>query len=266
MFVVQLFGTKCSPPALAVGRRSASLSIKVVRAALACLPASSSARPPAQGRAKGVWKGVGKLKEWESGFEQSVHVCVCLCVWWGGLEPNVIAYSTSITSCEKGHQWLAALELLRQVQRRSLELNVITYNSLVSSRGKGQLWLVVLELLRQMQQRRLEPDVITLQFMHQFMRAGPAVACSSGAPSADAAEEARAGCDHLQFVHQFMREGPAVACSSGAASEDAAEEAGAERDHFQFVNRMQGGPAVARCAGAPSADAAEEVRTRLKSL
>ena len=62
----------------------------------------------------------------------------------------------------------------------------------------------------------------------------------------DTAEETRAECDHVQFVHQFMREGPAVACCAGASSADAAEEARAQSDYLQFAREfMREGPAVA---------------------
>ena len=77
------------------------------------------------------------------------------------LEPDVITYNSSISSCEKGRQWLAALRLLRQMRQRRLEPNVITYSSSISSCEKGQQWVAALELLRQMRQRRLEPNAIT---------------------------------------------------------------------------------------------------------
>jgi pentatricopeptide repeat protein len=71
----------------------------------------------------------------------------------------VITFSSSISTCEKGQQWLAALELLRQMRQRRLEPKVITYNSSISSTVAGGV----------------------------------------GTPLADAAEEARAECDHLQL-------------------------------------------------------------------
>ena len=66
------------------------------------------------------------------------------------LEPNVIRYNSSISSCEKGQQWLAALELLLQMWQRRLEPNAITQIQISSiiSCEKGQLWLAVLELTR----------------------------------------------------------------------------------------------------------------------
>merc|ERR1719345_486341 len=55
-------------------------------------------------------------------------------------EPNVITYIASISACEKGEQWAAALGLLRQVQHQRLEPNVITYNASISACEKGQEW------------------------------------------------------------------------------------------------------------------------------
>jgi hypothetical protein len=62
----------------------------------------------------------------------------------------------SISSCEEGQQWLAALVLLRQMRQRRPEPKAIT----LTIRPSVQQWLAALELHRQMQQRRLEPNVI----------------------------------------------------------------------------------------------------------
>ena len=65
----------------------------------------------------------------------------------GRLEPDVITGSASISSCEKGQQWLVGLELLRQMRQRRLKPHVITYSASISSCEKGQQWLAALELL-----------------------------------------------------------------------------------------------------------------------
>jgi hypothetical protein len=71
---------------------------------------------------------------------------------------------------------------------------VITFSSFTSTCEKGQQRLAALELLRQMRQRRLEPKVNTY---NSSIRS--AVVGGAGTPPADAAEEARAECDHLQL-------------------------------------------------------------------
>ena len=77
----------------------------------------------------------------------------------GGLEPDVITYSASISAREKGQQWGLALGLLRQVPQGRLEPDVITYSASISACEKGQEWAAALGLLRQVHQRRLEPNV-----------------------------------------------------------------------------------------------------------
>ena len=49
-----------------------------------------------------------------------------------GVQPKVISYSVSITSCGRGLEWEKALELLREMKTQSLQLNIISYTSLIS--------------------------------------------------------------------------------------------------------------------------------------
>ena len=63
------------------------------------------------------------------------------------------------------------------------------------------------------------------------MREGPAVGGGAGAPPADAAEEARAECDHLQFVYEIVRERPVLAMCIGSGLSDTSA-SGASRFSF----------------------------------
>ena len=45
------------------------------------------------------------------------------------IEPNVITYSATISTCEKIAQWEHALELFDELKRSGIRPNVITYSA-----------------------------------------------------------------------------------------------------------------------------------------
>ena len=51
---------------------------------------------------------------------------------------GVITYSATISACEKGQQWMAAVALLREVQQWQLQGYAITYDATISACEKGQ--------------------------------------------------------------------------------------------------------------------------------
>ena len=63
-------------------------------------------------------------------------------------EVDVITYSATISACEKGQQWITAVSLLREVQRRNKQTNVITCIATVSTCQKGQQWFTGLACCR----------------------------------------------------------------------------------------------------------------------
>ena len=68
------------------------------------------------------------------------------------MKPDVITYSSSISACEKGQQWITAMSLLRETQQWNMEANVITYNATISTCEKGQQCITAISLLRERQQ------------------------------------------------------------------------------------------------------------------
>ena len=54
------------------------------------------------------------------------------------MHADVITYNATISACEKGQQWMAAVALLREMQQWQMQANVITYNATISACEKGQ--------------------------------------------------------------------------------------------------------------------------------
>ena len=74
---------------------------------------------------------------------------------------DVITYTTSISSCEKGGQWQHALFLFHQMPRAQLQPNQITYNATISACEKGRQSQQAMKLFEAMPTSRVQPDVIT---------------------------------------------------------------------------------------------------------
>jgi pentatricopeptide repeat protein len=57
--------------------------------------------------------------------------------------PNVITYSTAISSCNRGNQWQMALSLLDVMKQNGVWPNDVTFNALISACGRGLQCLVL---------------------------------------------------------------------------------------------------------------------------
>eukprot|EP00435_Cladocopium_sp_Y103_P057271 s285_g19.t1 len=69
--------------------------------------------------------------------------------------PNVISYSSAISSC--GRNWRSAAQLFSSMLTALVEASIITWNALVSS----SQWQQALMYLEQMQAKRVSADIIT---------------------------------------------------------------------------------------------------------
>ena len=57
-----------------------------------------------------------------------------------------------MSACEKGYQFLLALELLREMRQTALEPSVVSYNAAISACEKGRQRQHALELVQELQQ------------------------------------------------------------------------------------------------------------------
>jgi pentatricopeptide repeat domain-containing protein 1 len=78
-----------------------------------------------------------------------------------GIEPNVHAYSATISAFEKGGQWQEALRLFSEMQASDVQPNLITFNATISAQEKGRQWQHALTLFDDLKRRGLKPNVIT---------------------------------------------------------------------------------------------------------
>lgn len=65
--------------------------------------------------------------------------------------PDVISYSSVISACDKGEQWLMALSVLSSMEDAAVRPNAISFNSAISACAKVGQWLQALELLKRME-------------------------------------------------------------------------------------------------------------------
>ena len=70
----------------------------------------------------------------------------------------MVSQSASISACEKGEQWEAALGLLQEMVRRSLTPNVVSCSAAISACEKDEHWEAALGLLQEMARRSLTPN------------------------------------------------------------------------------------------------------------
>ncbi|CAL1146831.1 unnamed protein product [Cladocopium goreaui] len=71
--------------------------------------------------------------------------------------PNVISYNAAISSCE----WQMAVHLFDCMETDRIEPNVITFSSLMTSCGNGGSWQIALQLTEALESRLLLPNVVT---------------------------------------------------------------------------------------------------------
>ena len=67
------------------------------------------------------------------------------------LDPNLISYSSTISSCEKsGHRWHLALQLFQDMLSDVITPDVVCYNSVISACEKGMQWQTALHFFDEM--------------------------------------------------------------------------------------------------------------------
>jgi pentatricopeptide repeat domain-containing protein 1 len=74
--------------------------------------------------------------------------------------PDIICYSSAISTCEKDGKWEQALNLLQLACVQAVELNDISYNAAISACSKGQQWMAALDLLTISRDARILSDTI----------------------------------------------------------------------------------------------------------
>ena len=78
-----------------------------------------------------------------------------------GVTPNVISYSATISSCEKGAQWQHALALWQEMPSKHVLPNLYTHNSTISSLEKGAQWHMAVMIFGHLPAAKIRPDVVT---------------------------------------------------------------------------------------------------------
>lgn len=76
--------------------------------------------------------------------------------------PNVISYSASISACEKGAMWQAALALFHQMPKAKIRPNLHAHNATISSCEKATQWQQALAIFHS---AKVSPDVVTCRWL-----------------------------------------------------------------------------------------------------
>ena len=76
------------------------------------------------------------------------------------VELDNVAGNGAISACEKGGEWVNALELLGYLLKDEVELDTITYSAAISACEKGGEWVKALELLGTIVQNVVEASAI----------------------------------------------------------------------------------------------------------
>eukprot|EP00975_Prorocentrum_lima_P048631 10175438-Prorocentrum_lima.AAC.1 len=63
------------------------------------------------------------------------------------MEANIISYNAAISACEKGGEWVRALELLVGMVDAKVEASVISYNAAITACRHAGEWTRALQLL-----------------------------------------------------------------------------------------------------------------------
>merc|ERR1712070_1337307 len=107
-----------------------------------------------------------------------------------GMQADVISYSATLSACEKGQQWMAAVALLREMQQWQVQADVISYSSTISACEKDQHSIMAVTSQHQMQQVYARPDE------------------STGSATELSGRDAAVAKGNKQWRHQHMREAP----------------------------------------------------------
>lgn len=101
-------------------------------------------------------KAFAMLKEWEQALSFLEVEMPRL-----GVEPNAHAYCAAINACEKGGQWLRAIDLFNLMQKRGVQPNTVTCTSVICACKAGGHWQDALTILHSMPSLGVQPDAHT---------------------------------------------------------------------------------------------------------
>ena len=96
-----------------------------------------------------------------------------------GVTPNVISYSATISSCEKGAQWQHALALWQEMPSKHVLPNLYTHNSTISSLEKGAQWHMAVMIFGHLPAAKIRPDVVTFSATMSACCSGGASVCAT---------------------------------------------------------------------------------------
>ena len=119
-----------------------------------------------------------------------------------GLAPDVVSWSTTISACEKGAEWVLPFELLKEMRQWDLKPDVVSYSAAISACEKGAERLFPIELLSVMLQLHLKPNVISYNAAISACEKGqPALAGTPCIAAGDDTPVTHAGCSDLKCNH-----------------------------------------------------------------
>ncbi|CAK0861019.1 unnamed protein product [Prorocentrum cordatum] len=78
-----------------------------------------------------------------------------------GVEPNLRLFTSALSACEFGGQWLAAMRVFENVYKADMKPDVVTWTALINACARGGQLQLVKECLEQMVVEGVTPNVIT---------------------------------------------------------------------------------------------------------
>lgn len=57
-----------------------------------------------------------------------------------GIVPNVHAYTSLMSLCQKAGQWQRAMQIFRRMEAADVKVDVVAYNSAIAACAKGSDW------------------------------------------------------------------------------------------------------------------------------
>ena len=57
-----------------------------------------------------------------------------------GVEPNVHAYTSLMSLCQKAGEWQRAMDIFRRMETADIKADVVAYNSAIAACAKGLDW------------------------------------------------------------------------------------------------------------------------------